>query len=39
MPRPKKTFAQLEATRKEILDTALAILQESGSETITSRRL
>jgi AcrR family transcriptional regulator len=36
MPRPKKTLAQLEATREQILDTALAILQESGPEAITS---
>ncbi len=39
MPRPKKTPAQLEATREQILDTALAILQESGPETITSRAI
>lgn len=39
MPRPKKTPAQLEATRKQILDTALTILQESGPEAITSRAI
>jgi AcrR family transcriptional regulator len=39
MPRPKKTPAQLEATREQILDTALAILQESGPEAITSRAI
>ena len=30
MSRPKKNPAQLESTREDILDTALAILQESG---------
>jgi AcrR family transcriptional regulator len=39
MPRPKKTTAQLETTREEILDTALAILQEQGPEAITSRAI
>lgn len=39
MPRPKMTPAQLEATREQILDTALAILQESGPEAITSRAI
>ena len=39
MPRPKKTPAQLESTREQILDTALAILQESGPEAITSRAI
>jgi AcrR family transcriptional regulator len=39
MPRPKKTTAQLESTREQILDTALAILQESGPEAITSRAI
>jgi AcrR family transcriptional regulator len=39
MPRPKKTVAQLESTREQILDTALAILQESGPEAITSRAI
>lgn len=39
MPRPKKTPAQLEATRGEILDTALTILQETGPEAITSRAI
>lgn len=37
MPRPKKTIAQLEAMREQILDTALVILQEQGPEGITSR--
>ena len=39
MPRPKKTAAQLESTREQILDTALAILQELGPEAITSRAI
>jgi AcrR family transcriptional regulator len=39
MPRPKKTPAQLEATREQILDTALVILQESGPESISSRAI
>jgi AcrR family transcriptional regulator len=39
MPRPKKTPAQLETTREQILDTALAILQESGPEAISSRAI
>jgi AcrR family transcriptional regulator len=39
MPRPKKTPAQLESTREQILDTALAILQECGPEAITSRAI
>jgi AcrR family transcriptional regulator len=39
MPRPKKTPAQLESTRQQILDTALAILQESGPQAITSRAI
>ena len=39
MPRPKKTDIQLETTRQQILDTALAILQESGPEAITSRAI
>ncbi len=39
MPRPKKTPAQLESARQEILDTALAILQESGPDAITSRAI
>jgi AcrR family transcriptional regulator len=39
MPRPKKTPAQLESTREQILDIALAILQESGPESITSRAI
>jgi AcrR family transcriptional regulator len=39
MPRPKKTPTQLEATREQILDTALAILQEQGPEAITSRAI
>jgi AcrR family transcriptional regulator len=33
------TPAQLEATREQILDTALAILQEFGPEAITSRAI
>jgi len=39
MPRPKKTSAQLESTREQILDVTLAILQESGPEAITSRAI
>ena len=39
MPRPKKTPAQLEATREKILDVALSILQESGPEALTSRAI
>jgi AcrR family transcriptional regulator len=39
MSRPKKTPAQLEATREKILDTALSILQELGPEAITSRAI
>jgi AcrR family transcriptional regulator len=37
MPRPKKTSVQIEAGREKILDTALAILEESGPEAISSR--
>ena len=39
MPRPKKTSAELQATREQILDTALSILQETGPETISSRAI
>jgi AcrR family transcriptional regulator len=39
MPRPKKTPAQLKATREKILDVALSILQESGPEALTSRAI
>jgi AcrR family transcriptional regulator len=39
MSRPKKTSAQLQATREQILDTAFAILQEEGPEAITSRAI
>jgi AcrR family transcriptional regulator len=39
MPRPKKTPTQLESTREQILDVALAILQEFGPEAITSRAM
>ena len=39
MPRPKKTAAELQATREQILDTALAILQESGPQAISSRAI
>jgi AcrR family transcriptional regulator len=39
MSRPKKTPIQLKATREQILDTALAILQEQGPEAITSRAI
>ena len=39
MPRPKKTPAQLEATREKILDTAYAILQDEGPEAISSRAI
>jgi AcrR family transcriptional regulator len=39
MPRPKKTPAEREATREEILDTTLAILQSEGVEAITSRAI
>ena len=39
MSRPKKTTTQLETTREQILNTALAILQESGPESITIRAI
>jgi AcrR family transcriptional regulator len=39
MPRPKKTAAQLQATREKILDTAYAILQTEGPEAISSRAI
>ncbi|MEA4906012.1 MAG: TetR/AcrR family transcriptional regulator [Anaerolineaceae bacterium] len=39
MPRPKKTPAQIQATREWILDTAYAILQESGPQALTSRAI
>jgi AcrR family transcriptional regulator len=39
MSRPKKTPAQLEATREKILDIALSILQESGPVAVTSRAI
>jgi AcrR family transcriptional regulator len=39
MPRPKKTTAQLDATREKILDAALSILQVRGYEAITSRAI
>jgi len=37
MSRPKKTTVQIESMQKQILDTALCILQEQGPEAITSR--
>lgn len=39
MPRPKKTETEIQTMRAQILDTALAILQESGPEDITSRAI
>ena len=39
MPRPKKTTAQLDATREQILDAALDILQASGPEAISIRAI
>ena len=39
MPRPKKTEAQLEEMRQNILDAAYAILLEKGSEGLTSRAI
>lgn len=39
MPRPKKTTAEIETTRDRILDIALAILQESGPDALTSRAI
>ncbi len=39
MPRPKKTDAELDAMREQILDTALAILQEEGPQAISSRAI
>jgi AcrR family transcriptional regulator len=39
MSRPKKTPAQLESTREQILDVTLAILHEQGPEAITSRAI
>jgi len=39
MPRPKKTAAQLQSMRTQILDTAYAILQAQGPEAISSRTI
>ena len=39
MARPQKTDAEIQAVRERILDTALAILQESGPEALTSRAI
>ena len=39
MPRPKKTEAEIQATRKKILNATLAILQEFGPEAVTSRAI
>jgi AcrR family transcriptional regulator len=39
MARPKKTEEQLQTTREEILNTALAILQKDGPEAISSRAI
>ncbi len=39
MPRPPKTEAEIEAMREQILDTAYAILQESGPEALTIREI
>ena len=39
MPRPKKTTAELEAMREQILDTTYSILQEEGPEAISSRTI
>ena len=39
MPRPRKTPAEMQAMRERILDTAYAILEESGPNAITSRSI
>ncbi len=39
MPRPKKTEAQRQATREQILNTAYAILKEEGPQALTSRAI
>lgn len=39
MARPKKTEAQLQAAREQILETAYAILQEEGPQSLTSRAI
>lgn len=39
MPRPKKTEAEIQATREKILNTTLTILEESGPEAVTSRAI
>ncbi len=39
MPRLKKTEAQRQTTREQILDTAYTILQEEGPRALTSRAI
>jgi AcrR family transcriptional regulator len=39
MSRPRKTAAQLQAMRDQILDVAYAILEEEGPEAISSRAI
>lgn len=39
MPRPKKTEAEIQSMRAQILDAALAILLSDGAEAITSRAI
>ena len=39
MPRPKKTPAQIEAAREQILDIAFSILKQAGPEAVTSRAI
>ncbi len=39
MSRPKKSEVELQAMRQQILDTALAILQEEGPQSLTSRAI
>lgn len=39
MPRPKKTEAEIQAMREKILDAAQFILQEDGTEAISSRSI
>mgnify|MGYP001007033918 CR=1 FL=1 len=39
MPRPKKTPAQIESAREQILDIAFSILKQAGPEAVTSRAI
>ena len=39
MSRPKKTEAEMQIRRSQILDTAYSILQEEGPQAITSRAI